>query len=592
MPAQYAGAGTNVAGVAPLSVTAPSSVPYTVVIFFVMQKEIAGSASIAQTAGPTLVKAGEMLGTAGVGGTDVGPTRIAAFYRVLDGSEITTTYTFTGSSDVMYIAPYWTQSDVGTGTPGIWTINAVVGEDTTAGAALSYTMGSIELAVDDLVIVAGSVPTDVSADFTVEAIAATGFTFGAMAELADIADSTGRDIGGYVFRQYVATGTTASVAPTVTSTVTGTTTSIYGPAILLRLRMVEAPAASVDAAYLLVQPGAIDITDTIFPAQDGVYLYMNTGAAEVVGTRALEGWSFGEDLSGTMSEYYYAPGAGTYLYAHVYGPGTYIWPFYDSGDYLPWEGVTSADVLVVGGGGSGARATRGGGGGGAGGVTYTAGVVVTPGVPIPVVVGAGGADQTALDAVGNSGGASSFGGFAGINVLGGGGGGYRNVAGGSGSSGGGGGGTDAAGTSVPGTGTVGQGYNGGLGLAISTIDAMVGGGGGGAGGLGGDWGASFTSGAGGLGYNATAVFGTAFGNGGIFASGGGGGCRRVAAIPAAVTPGGGGRGADGFSGSAGSPGTRGTGGGGGGGGGETDLANTTVGYAGGSGIVLVKFTVP
>jgi len=64
--------------------------------------------------------------------------------------------------------------------------------------------------------------------------------------------------------------------------------------------------------------------------------------------------------------------------------------FTSSGTFNTPTGITSVDVLVVGGGGGGG--TSAGGGGGAGGLIYRPGFPVSPGTPITVTVGDGGAN--------------------------------------------------------------------------------------------------------------------------------------------------------------------------------------------------------
>lgn len=154
-----------------------------------------------------------------------------------------------------------------------------------------------------------------------------------------------------------------------------------------------------------------------------------------------------------------------------------------------WEGlftsrgrVPVAEFLcVAGGGGSGAGAAGGGGaGGGGGGGVKTGTIAIVSGVQIALTVGAGGSvGPTGTAANGGNGGNSSID----ANVCLGGGGGMRNAANGSnltGLSGGSGGGAGWAGNK-PGSGTPGQGYDGGY---QYTSSHNTGAGGGGAGGTG------------------------------------------------------------------------------------------------------------
>jgi len=145
-------------------------------------------------------------------------------------------------------------------------------------------------------------------------------------------------------------------------------------------------------------------------------------------------------------------------------------------------GVTAVNVLVVGGGGAGG--TRAGGGGGAGGYLYFPNQTVTENQMISVTVGAGGIGVLTNSA--NNGGDSRFGG---LTVAKGGGGGGGAVTAGdvarsgkAGGSGGGAAGNNAGNASAAiGTGTSGQGFDGGL---ASALMAWPGGGGGGSAGVG------------------------------------------------------------------------------------------------------------
>jgi len=190
---------------------------------------------------------------------------------------------------------------------------------------------------------------------------------------------------------------------------------------------------------------------------------------------------------------------GNYVVDKFTGTGTYTWT-------VP-SGITQADVLVVAGGGGGGRGGEGsgwGGGGGAGGLIFRANEPVSG--TINVVVGAGGARGASRDYRGSNGSNSTFGS---ITALGGGGGGsgwYNNSALWVGLDGGSGGGTAYYG-GTPGNGTAGQGNDGAL-----TPGYPPGGGGGGAG-------AAATGYPGGAGLT---YYGTVYATGGSgYGSGGG-----------------------------------------------------------------------
>lgn len=240
--------------------------------------------------------------------------------------------------------------------------------------------------------------------------------------------------------------------------------------------------------------------------------------------------------------------------------------FTSSGNYIVPEGITEVDVLIVAGGGGGG--SRQGGGGGAGGLQIAT-VSVTPLTNIPVVVGQGGLGGSS-GGRGMNGENSSFGTI--ISIGGGGGGGRTSSS--SGSSGGSGGGGTTS--SIGGSGTVGQGNEGGR-STTNHIDNLAGGGGGA-----GQPGSApipinptaqyqADAGAGGDGIFIPELI--LFGDAGWFAGGGGGGGGKGNAtgkdIPATPSD-------------VGESGVPNTGGGGGGSG-----AGGFVGGSGGSGIVII-----
>lgn len=262
------------------------------------------------------------------------------------------------------------------------------------------------------------------------------------------------------------------------------------------------------------------------------------------------------------------------------------------GTFTP-TGSGIARILVVGGGGSGGGWC--GGGGGAGGLVYDATAFFEAGKTYTVAVGAGGVFGTsAAWKQGASGGDSSITADSGATVVaqakGGGGGGNRNAtgygAGGmAGGSGGGGGNNDSG---IPGLGTSGQGYDGGIALAPT----YFGGGGGGAGGPGGN-GTDAKAGDGGAGV-AYSITGESV----VYAAGGGGGAcytsASVACDESTAGKGGSGIGGDGEyyrtpyvkAGN----GAANTGSGGGGSGRGTVSNQAGIGGDGADGIVVIRYT--
>lgn len=235
-----------------------------------------------------------------------------------------------------------------------------------------------------------------------------------------------------------------------------------------------------------------------------------------------------------------------------------------------------ADYLIVAGGGAGGSGNsteHGGGGGGAGGYLAFISQTINPG-SYPVVVGAGGAGV--VDARGSSGASSTF---NSQTAIGGGGGGVPNTTAFNGGSGGGG---SSFNFNTGGTGTSGQGRNGGNGQYYGA------GGGGGAGAVGGNATQTGILGNGGNGGD-----GSTWLNSVAYAGGGGGGSGTETGDVFGGTggSGGGGTGAGVIFATAtvGTP-TAGTAnrGGGGGGGAALNFSRTT-GASGGSGTVIIRY---
>lgn len=237
--------------------------------------------------------------------------------------------------------------------------------------------------------------------------------------------------------------------------------------------------------------------------------------------------------------------------------------------------VGSGRILVVGGGGSGSGNC--GGGGGAGGLIYKEGLTVGSGT---VTVGAGGA-QSPDNSKGNNGSDTTVSiGSLNFTAFGGGTGGmYQNQAGSNGGSGGGGSGSGAAGSATQ---TGQNGYYGNAGGAGANNNR--GGGGGGAGGAGKAAVSNGKGGDGGAGLEFDISGETLF-----YAAGGGGGTLNS---DTNFGLGGSGIGGDGRGRKNAAPagaGKAGTGSGGGGAAGGD--GNGSIGGAGGSGVVIIRYTI-
>jgi tRNA threonylcarbamoyladenosine modification (KEOPS) complex Pcc1 subunit len=264
----------------------------------------------------------------------------------------------------------------------------------------------------------------------------------------------------------------------------------------------------------------------------------------------------------------------------VANDGTYWYhAFLSSGTFTPLKALTCESLVIAGGGGGGGGF---GAGGGAGGVRYSSGLSIS--TANSVLVGAGGGAGTSSSR-GISGFASSIGSIA--SSVGGGGGGSSTDSNGAGLAGGSGGGasyqyTGTWNIQAVGTGTSGEGNNGGTSSRTGFTDGSGGAGGGGGAGATGGTGSTNTGGAGGVGTNTYSTWATTTTTGvsGYYGGGGGAGAGTTGGTGGS---GGGGNGGGGDP-SSGTAAIRNTGGGGGGArGGAGNPA------AGGSGLVIIRY---
>jgi fibronectin-binding autotransporter adhesin len=128
---------------------------------------------------------------------------------------------------------------------GAISVAMVTGKDTSAGN-VSIVTGSVALAPGDQILAGMAIPTDVTtpAQFSSEALAATGITFGTVTERTEMDTTSGSDSGGFIVSSEVTAGT-ATQAVTLTATAGGTTTNVRGPGFVLRLRPEAAYSPSV-----------------------------------------------------------------------------------------------------------------------------------------------------------------------------------------------------------------------------------------------------------------------------------------------------------------------------------------------------------
>jgi hypothetical protein len=274
--------------------------------------------------------------------------------------------------------------------------------------------------------------------------------------------------------------------------------------------------------------------------------------------------------------------------------GSTIHTFNSSGTFVANKEVEVEYLVVAGGGGStGYDYAMGAGGAGGyrcsvqgelsgGGSPAEPKLSIVPGPSYAVTVGAGGSGNTTNGGLASAGSNSSLGT---IISLGGGRGGSSANGDSSGGNGGSGGGSGSSASPFPangGSGTIGQGFNGGTVVNGYAVANYPGGGGGGAGATGGNPPASNTGGAGGGGVTSSIT-----GSSVTRAGGGGAAIYAIYSGGSAGTggAGGGGNGGIGFQ-FNGTDGTTNTGGGAGGSGAGQN------GRAGGSGVVIIRYLTP
>lgn len=200
----------------------------------------AGGGTVTDPSGWTV--AGSLLDSGGYAttvGADVGNMNLRVYTKVATGSESGTFTLSAADSSVIFghiLRLTSTARDA-------WDVAVVTGEDTSAGN-VSVTFGSDPgITAEDYILAPFVIPTDVTtpAQFSAQALSATGVTFDTVYEVVEYDSATGNDLGGFLARARVLSGT-SSAAPVLTATAGGTTTNVRGPAAFIRIRRVTAAA--------------------------------------------------------------------------------------------------------------------------------------------------------------------------------------------------------------------------------------------------------------------------------------------------------------------------------------------------------------
>ena len=175
-------------------------------------------------------------------GADVGNCNIYAYAKDdVDGSETGSLALTLSDSNSAWAAIFRLSND-----SKQWSFAAATGSDATAGN-VSIAFGTDPgVTAGDFILAGMVIPTDVTtpSQFSAEALSQSGITFGTVTEAQEPDSTTGNDIGGFVVRAPVSSGTSAG-APSMTATAGGTTTNVRGPGVFILCR--QAPSRSARA---------------------------------------------------------------------------------------------------------------------------------------------------------------------------------------------------------------------------------------------------------------------------------------------------------------------------------------------------------
>ncbi len=252
----------NLASVCPVH-PASVAVGNLLVTLIGMKPSAANSGSVTTPSGWTAVSGGSLTGAGGYGatlGADTGNTNVFSFFRVARGNEATERCFALTTNNVS-----WAQMNRFSSTTQTWSVAGTTGPDITAGSVSITMSANPGVTVGDHILGAMVIPTDVQTptQFSAEAFAQTGVTFGAVTEVSEPDTTTGNDLGGFVVRS-TATSGVGSAAPVMSATAGGTTTNVRGPGVLIRIRD---ESAFSQAAFRFYDDGT-EAGSTAIAAQD------------------------------------------------------------------------------------------------------------------------------------------------------------------------------------------------------------------------------------------------------------------------------------------------------------------------------------
>ena len=168
---------------------------------------------------------GSASGGGGTFGASAGPRRLTFFARVLVGGDANPTTAIPSGSSGSLITGRIVSLSKTAGTGWRWATS--FGDDQTSGTAFSATgTAALTWKAGDFALIGYGVASNADS-YTVEALAATGITFGAVTERADNAVTTGNGATAATASCVVSSGT-ATQAPTITATLASASTGISG----------------------------------------------------------------------------------------------------------------------------------------------------------------------------------------------------------------------------------------------------------------------------------------------------------------------------------------------------------------------------
>ncbi len=172
---------------------------------------------------------GSFVGGGGAYGADAGPRRISLFIRALQGGDAEPTFTIPAGTESRVGGAIVFLSYDAAGQPVI-RYQASFGEDTSSGTTFSVTGDRAivwESPLGQAALLAYVLATD-AFSLSAEAITATGITFSAITERADNGSTVGADARRGVATGTITAGGPSAQIPTITATLSGSTTGVAG----------------------------------------------------------------------------------------------------------------------------------------------------------------------------------------------------------------------------------------------------------------------------------------------------------------------------------------------------------------------------